>query len=283
MRHLLTGKNIALLSARSNKSPEMNHFYCSKLITETKCSESSTQSCVFPLYITQEDKDLIRKKSWYANFSRDFVCGFTKNLRIPFSENVTTKKSLVPEDIFHYIYSIFHSPNYRRRYVEFLKIDFARIPLTSDLDMFRTLAKIGEDLVSLHLLESPKLNHSITEFTRGQNAEVEKVFWIKNTVWLDKAQTCGFQGVPEAVWNFHIGGYQVCEKWLKDRKGRTLTKEDIDHYQKIVVAINETIRIMKEIDEVIDQHGGWPGAFITEPLEPAEPASTGETGELPFA
>ena len=68
-------------------------------------------------------------------------------------------------------------------------------------------------------------------------------------------------GVPEDVWNFHIGGYQVCEKWLKDRKGRTLTKDDIAHYQKIVVALNETIRLMKEIDEVIEKHGGWPDAF----------------------
>jgi len=68
--------------------------------------------------------------------------------------------------------------------------------------------------------------------------------------------------VPEAVWNFHIGGYQVCEKWLKDRKGRTLTDEDLAHYQKIVVALGESVRLMDEIDKVIDLHGGWPGAFI---------------------
>jgi len=79
-----------------------------------------------------------------------------------------------------------------------------------------------------------------------------------------KARTEGFRGVPEAVWNFHIGGYQVCEKWLKDRRGRTLSADDIAHYHKIVVALHETIRLMKEIDEVIDHHGGWPGAFVTE-------------------
>lgn len=81
------------------------------------------------------------------------------------------------------------------------------------------------------------------------------------TVWIDKGQTEGFRGVPENVWNFHIGGYQVCEKWLKDRKGRVLSAVDITHYQKIVVTLNETIRLMKEIDEVIEEHGGWPGAF----------------------
>jgi SOS-response transcriptional repressor LexA len=86
---------------------------------------------------------------------------------------------------------------------------------------------------------------------------------LKNTVWVDKAQTSGFRSVPDKVWDFHVGGYQICEKWLKDRKGRTLSKDDIAHYQKIVVALAETIRLMKEIDEVIEQHGGWPGAFQT--------------------
>jgi len=142
-------------------------------------------------------------------------------------------------------------------------IDFPRLPLTSSLGVFRELARLGGELVALHLLESPKLDRPITEFIGGRNPEVEKVSWSKNTVWLDKAQTTGFKGVREDVWNFHIGGYQVCQKWLKDRKGRRLSAEDIKHYHKIVVALNETIRIMGEIDKVIDQHGGWPGAFVT--------------------
>ena len=100
---------------------------------------------------------------------------------------------------------------------------------------------------------------------------MRKVGWSDNTVWLDAAATkkgqaatsgtIGFRGVPGAVWNFHIGGYQVCEKWLKDRRGRRLSDEDIAHYQKIVVALSETIRLMGEIDEVIEAHGGWPEAF----------------------
>jgi hypothetical protein len=82
------------------------------------------------------------------------------------------------------------------------------------------------------------------------------------TVWLDKAQSAGFRGVPEEVWEFHIGGHQVCEKWLKARKGRRLTADDVLHYNKIVTALSNTIHIMKEIDKVIDKHGGWPGAFV---------------------
>src|SRR5262249_14424110 len=97
------------------------------------------------------------------------------------------------------------------------------------------------------------------------------VGWSDGVVWLDAcatkkgqpatAGTIGFDGVPEAVWNFHIGGYQICEKWLKDRKGRRLSKDDIAHYQKIIVALAETIRMMEEIDETIKAHGGWPAAF----------------------
>jgi predicted helicase len=163
---------------------------------------------------------------------------------------------------------VFHCPGYRNRYADFLKIDFPRLPLTGNLELFRALARLGAELVALHLLESPKLDKPITEFIparqslggggAGRNPEVEKVSWSKNTVWLDKAQTTGFKGVREDVWSFHIGGYQVCEKWLKDRKGRTLSAEDIAHYHKIIVALSETIRIMAEIDAVIEKHGGWP-------------------------
>ncbi len=179
-----------------------------------------------------------------------------------------------PEDILAYIYAVFHSPGYRKRYEAQLKHDFPRVPLPGDGALFRELVHHGHDLLALHLLESPKLDHPITTYTGPRNPEVGRVGWSDGTVWLDarktsareghratKPGTIGFEGVPEEVWDFHIGGYQVCHKWLKDRKGRTLSDEDIAHYQKIVVALNETIRIMAEIDEVIEAHGGWPGAF----------------------
>jgi len=129
--------------------------------------------------------------------------------------------------------------------------------------LFRSLANLGGELVALHLLESSKLAQLPATYTGPSNPEVEKVSYLHETVWLDKTQKSGFGEVPEAVWNFHIGGYQVCEKWLKDRKGRTLSKEDITHYQKIVTALGETIHLMEEIDEVIEKHGGWPCAFQT--------------------
>jgi REP element-mobilizing transposase RayT len=204
--------------------------------------------------------------------------------------------TLGPEDILHYVYGLCHSVTYRHRYSQFLRYDFPRVFLTSSLELFGALANLGGELVALHLMESPKLDKPITEW-RGAapSGEVEKVSYVEaassrlptrqdaastagsalitrqdaastaastnGTVFIDKAQTQGFHGVPENVWNFHIGGYQVCHKWLKDRKGRTLSADDITHYHKIVVALNETICLMAEIDKVIEAHGGWPGAF----------------------
>ena len=155
------------------------------------------------------------------------------------------------------------------------------------------LTRCGSALISLHLLESRKLDEFITTYTGPRNPEIGRVGWAGGTVWLDagktnareghratKPGTIGFHGVPEEVWDFHIGGYQVCHKWLKDRRGRRLTDEDIAHYQKIVVALNETIRIMGEIDEVIEEHGGWPKAFQTG--SEADVASEGTAKVVPF-
>jgi hypothetical protein len=154
--------------------------------------------------------------------------------------------------------------------------------LTGNLELFHALAKVGCGLIALHFLESPLLDQPITTYIGPPNSVVEKVFHARNTVWLDKAETRGFQGVPDGVWNFHIGGYQVCEKWLKDRKGRTLSDDDIAHYQKIVVALAETIRLMREIDGVIEQHGGWPGAFTQRDTEATAPAGADNVVPLPL-
>jgi hypothetical protein len=174
------------------------------------------------------------------------------------------------------------------------------LPFPGNAGLFRALARLGAELVAVHLLKSPELDKPLSTYRGPANPEVGRVGWSCNAVWLDapsakKGQaarpgTIGFCGVMEPVWNFHIGGYQVCEKWLTDRKGRALSKDDIAHYQKIIVALAETIRLMKEIDEVIDEHGGWPSAFFTDALaETGNAISSAETlpgqqdGERPFA
>jgi predicted helicase len=215
----------------------------------------------FPLRIAPSLGSLALDKSPRPNFTASFLKAVSRRLHLPQTGDFGLPQDLNPEDLFHYAYAIFHSPGYRRRFAEFLKIDFPRLPLTDNLGLFRALAKLGGQLTALHVLDSPKIDQAITEFVGDRNLEVEKVSWTTDVVWLDKAQTTGFKGVREKVWNFHIGGYRVCEKWLKDRKGRRLLKADIDHYHKIIVALHETLRLMEEIDVVIEQEGGWPDAF----------------------
>jgi hypothetical protein len=129
------------------------------------------------------------------------------------------------------------------------------------------MAILGARLSALHRLIDISLPVAPVEFIGSPSQPIEAARWANGTVWIDKKETTGFLSVPKETWDFQVGCYQVCEKWLKDRKGRTLTPDDITHYQKIIAAITETIRIMTEIDEVIDAHGGWPNAFLTTPTQ----------------
>jgi len=194
------------------------------------------------------------------NLSGRFVDQLCEGLGLAFQPDGRgdLAKTVGPEDIFHYAYAVLHSPSYRRRYAEFLKVDFPRLPLTSKLELFRSLAELGAELVGCHLLESPKVEQFVTEFPVPGDNRIEKVRYAESggRVWINQTQYFG--GVPKPVWEFSIGGYQVCHKWLKDRKARQLTYQDIQHYQKIVAALQETIRLMGRIDGLISQHGGWP-------------------------
>ena len=252
------GKNIGLITSRIHKGEHHAHEFVTREMTEIifLSSKSSNNAYVFPLYLNPDKDELALGQDKSVNISKSFLDALTKKLGLKLSPN-----DMSPEDVFCYIYATLSSPEYRRRYNELLKIDFPKVPLVGDRELFHSLKKLGFELITTHLLESPRLNKANTVFTGGNSHVVEKPTWAKNTVYIDKAQTIGFKGVTEEVWNFHVGGYQVCDKWLKDRKGRKLNKDDVEHYQKIVVAVSETIRLMAEIDKVIDEHGGWPGAF----------------------
>jgi predicted helicase len=259
--HMFGRENRALCVGRAGNvlGGTWDICFCTKRVTDLNQFYRGGNVSL-PIYRFPEEGDLLDAPE--PNFTHDFVIALGRTLGLPLVKS-GLPKDLTPEDIFHYAYAVFHSPGYRTRYAEFLKIDFPRLPLPRNLELFRALSHLGGELVALHLLESPKLDQPITEFVGGKNPEVEKPSWSENTVWVNKAQTTGFKGVRENVWNFHIGGYQVCQKWLKDRKGRMLSKDDIAHYQKIVIALSETIRLMAEIDRVIETHGGWPDAFAS--------------------
>jgi predicted helicase len=242
--------NAALGVTRQVNRPQYEHALATRYMFEKKTVSHDRNTQVFPILVKPADSLLQSREegNWTANFAERWRGITGTDPRKP-------ENSFAP---FHYTYAVLHSPTYRRNYFSFLVSEYPRIPLTNSKLLVSALTVIGSDLVDLHTMASEKLNKPRTEFIGSRNPEVEKISWSKNIVWIDKARTTGFKGVPEAVWHFHIGGYQVCEKWLKDRKGRTLSKDDIAHYHKIVVALSETIRLMSEIDKVIEKHGGWP-------------------------
>ena len=286
MPHMLAGKNLSItFHKREELDLSYSHFLCSRAPTEHGLTSSKTTNYQAPLYlypgVGKIDGSLFSrwpggKNDRTPNLDAQVVEQLENGLRLRFVSDGTgdIRKTFGPEDVLGYIYAVFHSPGYRQHYEAQLKLDFPRVPLPRSAELFRRLAEVGHDLLALQLLESPKLDKSITTYTGPKNPEVGRVGWSNGTVWLDagktnareghratKPGTICLRGVPEEVWDFHIGGYQVCHKWLKDRKGRTLSDEDIAHYQKIVVALYRTIRIMAKIDEVIEGHGGWPNAF----------------------
>ncbi|RLF44203.1 MAG: DNA methyltransferase, partial [Thermoplasmata archaeon] len=238
MQHMLRGANLGLIfHKREELQIPYSHFLVTKNTIEHGSLSSKTTCYLSPLYLYSDSK----KKP---------------NLNTDFLEFVSEKygREISPEEIFYYIYAVLHSPTYRKKYEEFLQYDFPRIPFVDDYEKFKQLSELGKELVELHLMKKKLPVH--TKFDVQGSNMVEKVGYENDRVFINDVQY--FDNVSSEVWNFHIGGYQVCQKWLKDRKGRKLTEEDINHYQKIIVAIDETIKIMKEIDKTIDEHGGWP-------------------------
>jgi very-short-patch-repair endonuclease len=185
------------------------------------------------------------------------------NFDVPHSEKEVNYggNCFTPIDILDYIYAVLHSPAYREKYKEFLKIDFPRVPYPKDSEIFWKLVKIGKEIRKIHLLESPKVEEFITSYPESGDNVVSKPRFtpsppsegclqdgVVGKVFINDKQY--FDGIPLVAWEFYIGGYQPAQKWLKDRKGRELSFEDIMHYQKIIVALTETDKLMKEIDEV---------------------------------
>lgn len=246
MVHMLS-PNIAIATSKIRTSDNFDAALVTNLISETKAVESTRRTYIFPLYsypTTEIEKGIGISKS--TNFSNKFLSAVKKKLGF----------RVEAENLFYYIYAILYSPAYRHRYSEFLKIEFPRIPVSSDPDLFKQLAVYGEEMVSLHLLKSEKLDVLISQFEGNNDYVIAPGYpkYADNKVTINKNNN-GFAGVPDEVWNFYIGGYQVCHKWLKDRKGRTLSNDDILHYQRIIVALKETITLMQKIDEAIPS---WP-------------------------
>ena len=254
MKHLYQ-KNTSLIVSKHLSSFDFQHIFISNQISESCLISLQTkeQGYVFPLYIYPEingqlstEIDEIRK----PNLKPEIVALIATQLKLQFQSEKerNSVSSFAPIDILDYIYAVLHSPTYRETYKEFLKIDFPKIPYPKDSNTFWQLVKLGAQIREIHLLESNVVENYITQFNVIGDNNVEKIKFENGKVFINETQY--FDNVPEITWNFYIGGYQPAQKWLKDRKEKTLNFDDIFHYQKIIVALTETDRIMKEIDKI---------------------------------
>jgi len=255
MQHLLDGRNIGIVVSRQCVS-DWQYVFVTKFINEFNLTGTAGRfgsGYTFPLYLinnAQNQQSIDNSLERIPNLKIEIVSQIATNLNLHFTnEKEDTPGTFAPIDILDYIYAVLHSPTYRAKYKEFLKIDFPRVPYPENAEQFWALVKLGGELRQLHLLESLKVNDYITQYPVAGDNVVDKPKYEAGRVYINDTQY--FDNVPEVAWNFYIGGYQPAQKWLKDRKGRTLSFDDILHYQRIIIALHETERVMEEVDGVM--------------------------------
>ena len=212
------------------------------------------------------------------NLSPRFITELEERLGLGFVDDGRgdLQNTFGPDDVFHYIYAVLSSPEYRSRYVEFLRHDFPRVPVPGNAELFAALAAMGEKLIGLHLFETqlpdatdlsyPVPGTNVVEAGHprylgpgnpdpltGNPLDVGRVYISKDKQSGKRGQY--FRGVSPEVWEYEVGGYQVCSKWLRDRRGSTLVLTDLTHYERLLSTIRETLRTAAEIDSLIPL---WP-------------------------
>lgn len=266
VKHLTKGENISLICMRqySYEVPDYCYSFVSKEMVPDRFFMSykgTPYICPLYLYTDYNTGQLLTQPSGRTpNLNLEVVNKIAEKLGFIFTnEKEEAENTFAPIDILDYIYAILHSPTYREKYKEFLKIDFPRVPYPSDKTIFWQLVKLGKEIRQIHLFESPKVEDYITGYPIDGDNTVTTKIGQKDWEITDKEKQLGriwinaeqyFENIPLTAWEFYIGGYQPAQKWLKDRKERTLNFDDILHYQKIIVALSETDRLMKEIDKI---------------------------------
>jgi predicted helicase len=231
MQHFTHKANLGLCTIRINKENTYSSVFVSDSIIDARVSDRFT-TFLCPLYLYAEDGDKV------ANLDSDIVAEINNVAGVT-----------IPENILDYVYAVLHSPDYRTEYQEFLKSDFPRVPYPNDKETFWKLVPLGTHLRELHLLTHPDIRQAITTFPEAGDDTVTKPAYKDGRVHINDTQY--WDGVPEAVWNFYVGGYQPAQKYLKDRKDKKLTSDEFANYERMIVSLNETIKVMTEIDEVM--------------------------------
>lgn len=251
MKNIISKQNYSLCLLRSLiDSTNFSSIFVSRDMVDKNLY--GFQTSLFPLYRYPETNGQLSTElntERIPNLNAEIVNKIGNELNLKFTnEKEKTASNFSPIDILDYIYAVLHSPKYRTKYKDFLKTDFPKIPFPKNDKTFWELVELGSQIREIHLLENPKVEDYVTEFNIDGDCVVEKPFFKEGKVFINETQY--FENVPEIAWNFYIGGYQPAQKWLKDRKERKLEFDEIAHYQKIIVALTETDRIMKEINEI---------------------------------
>ena len=273
MCHLLAGENLGLIFMRQAAvDDEYSHFGVYDGIVDNRAFYSSkgiTQLCPLYIYPTEQEiaAGLYAAGDREPNLAKDFTADLVQRTGLRFVPDGPgdLQDNFGPEDVFHYIYAVFHSPTYRERYDQFLRADFPRVPPPGNVDLFRELSGLGRRLVDAHLLRPDAVSGSPASFPMpGDNvvAAGYPKYVPPNAdnddagrVYINRSQY--FAGVAPEVWGFRIGGYQPMDKWLKDRRRRALSPyDDLDHYRRMTAAVAQTLELMPQVDDAIEGNGG---------------------------
>ncbi|MBD3288297.1 N-6 DNA methylase, partial [candidate division KSB1 bacterium] len=255
MSHMKAGANLGLIThKREELSGPWSHALITSFMTEHGVLSPKTTNYHFPLYLYPIEHKKENRRSggtMMMVFDDTETYGKKPNIALAVLDKLTTTYGTTPspEEILYYIYGVFYSNIYRKTYAEFLKIDFPRVPFSADFKLFKEIGELGRQLADLHLMKSPALDKPVAKYQgSGTNDRIDKITYKEDEqrIYINKDKY--FEGVAPDVWNYHIGGYQVLQKYLKDRKGRNM--DDAPHYCRIVTALSKTIEIQEQIDEI---------------------------------
>jgi predicted helicase len=252
MRHFIAGNNLGLTTNRQVKSGGFCHVLIHENIVDSSfvSNKTSERSYAFPLYLYPDKDSFDKDEKRRPNLNQPIVQEIADRTGLSFTaEKQNDENTFAPIDLLDYIYAVLYSNNYRTKYREFLKIDFPRVPYPENVEQFYKLVSIGSLLRNLHLMEDVSPIMGMADFPVPGTSEIEKINYKAEKVFINKRQY--FENVPQEAWNYYIGGYQPAQKWLKDRRGRVLSFEDIEHYQKIIAVLNMTIELQRQIDEAL--------------------------------
>ena len=253
MRHFIERENIGLALPRRVRG-EFSHGFVSKNVVELKFGDRYTRTTFCPLWVWKREDKAVGEEIPYANFNKNVAGEFAKRMGMEYSEKGKGQEVVSPKALFDYIYAVLHRPSYRRDFAEFLRVDFPRIPAATDRKEFWRMSVWGGKLRELHLLESPLLDGEGHLFSANGENKVDQIRFapdsssggVQGRVYINAKRY--FAGVPLVAWKYCVGGYYPAQKWLQDRKGRSLTFGDQRHYSRILSALAQTAELVEKLD-----------------------------------